>query len=81
MIDSCHTTEFNDVQMAAMKATPSHQYVPWVLINGNLLQNTKLLQKAICDAYSGTDVPSSCRSGANVDVVADHEFTPSMNKW
>lgn len=81
-IDSCHTKEFNEVQLAAMKATPGHQYVPWVIVNGALLKNTALLQKAICDAYTGSDKPSSCsRSSEQVDVVVEHDFTPSMNDW
>ena len=33
--------------------------VPWVLVNGELLENTNMLTKAVCDAYTGTP-PASC---------------------
>lgn len=58
-ISTCSIVEFNDVTTAAMKATPDHDYVPWCLVDGEVLENTNLLQKAICDAYTGTP-PSSC---------------------
>jgi len=41
-----------------MKATPSHDYVPWCLVGGAVLENTNLLQKAVCDAYTGAPPPS-----------------------
>ena len=40
-----------------------HVDVPWVLVDGVLLENTNLLQKAVCDAYTGTK-PSSCKRAA-----------------
>lgn len=58
-IASCVEDEYDLVQTAAMDATPKHQYVPWVLVDGTLLENTYTLQKAICDAYTGTP-PASC---------------------
>lgn len=61
-ISDCATNQFNAVTTAAMKATPSdHQYVPWVLVGGELLDNTNQLVKAICAAYTGPP-PASCRS-------------------
>jgi len=60
-IADCATNQFNVVQTAAMKATPSdHQYVPWVLIDGEVLDNTNQLVTAICAAYTGPP-PASCR--------------------
>lgn len=58
-ISTCATEEFTEVTTAAMNATPDHDYVPWCLVDGAVLENTNLLQKAICDAYTGTP-PSSC---------------------
>lgn len=58
-ISACSVDEFSEVTTAAMNATPDHDYVPWCLVDGELLENTNLLQKAICDAYTGTP-PSSC---------------------
>jgi interferon gamma-inducible protein 30 len=58
-IDYCATNEGNTVQTYAAKATPSHDYVPWVLVDNIVLEHTNLLLKAICDAYTGVP-PSSC---------------------
>lgn len=60
-VTQCATDEYSAVQTAAMEATPSHDYVPWCLVNGELLENQNLLQKAICDAYTGTP-PASCHT-------------------
>jgi hypothetical protein len=45
-----------------MSATPTnHQYVPWVLVNGVVVENTNDLLQTICNAYTGTP-PASCKS-------------------
>eukprot|EP00598_Pedospumella_elongata_P014643 CAMPEP_0184986726 /NCGR_PEP_ID=MMETSP1098-20130426/17474_1 /TAXON_ID=89044 /ORGANISM="Spumella elongata, Strain CCAP 955/1" /LENGTH=69 /DNA_ID=CAMNT_0027511079 /DNA_START=35 /DNA_END=241 /DNA_ORIENTATION=+ len=59
-IQKCTTTEADLVQTAAMKNTPAHDYVPWPLVNGVVLENSNLLQKAVCDAYTGVP-PASCK--------------------
>jgi len=59
-VETCYNKEYDLVQSAAQKATPTHDYVPWVLVDGDLLENTDLLQKAVCDAYTGTP-PQSCK--------------------
>jgi hypothetical protein len=62
-IETCASTKttYDLVMGAAMKATGAHDYVPWVMVDNVLLENTNLLQKAICDAYTGT-LPASCKS-------------------
>ena len=69
-ISDCATNDFNTVQAAAEKATAptNHQYVPWVLVDGELVDNTNALLKSICDAYTGP-APASCKRlmGANQD--------------
>jgi hypothetical protein len=70
-VNSCYNNEAEVVQTAAMKATPTHDYVPWVTVNGELLQHTGLLQKAICDAYTGTP-PESCR-GPGLTAIAEKD--------
>lgn len=60
-IETCFTEEYLTVQTAAMKATPPHDYVPWCLVDGTLVENTNLIQKYICDAYTGVK-PQSCTS-------------------
>ena len=35
--------------------------VPWPLVNGVVLENSNLLQKAVCDAYTGVP-PASCKA-------------------
>ncbi len=37
--------------------------VPWVLVDGVLLENTALLQKTVCSAYTGIP-PASCKNHA-----------------
>lgn len=60
-IDSCQNDESDLVQTTAMKATLPHEFVPWVTVDGEYLEHTRMLQKAICDAYTGTK-PESCNS-------------------
>ena len=67
-VNKCSINDFDKVQTAAMKATAptDHQYVPWVLVDGELLDNDDLLLKSICDAYDGPTPPSCKRFvGAN----------------
>lgn len=64
----CADEEYEAVQTEAMKATPDHDYVPWCLVAGEVLENTNLLQKAICDAYTGTP-PESCKAPAAPDAA------------
>lgn len=60
-VSTCVDKEFNTVTGAAAAATPKHDYVPWTLVDGELLSNTNMLNMAVCNAYTGTK-PSSCRS-------------------
>jgi hypothetical protein len=67
-IEECARTESNAVQFAASVATPSHDYVPWILIDHKPLQNTKTstgLVNAICRAYTGPK-PIRCLTGEPV---------------
>lgn len=59
-INYCAVNEGNTVQTYAAKATPAHDYVPWVLVNNAVLEHSNLLLKAICDAYTGVP-PASCK--------------------
>lgn len=45
-----------------MVATPDHDYVPWVLVDGTLLEYTNLLLPAICMAYEGPKPPSCTKA-------------------
>lgn len=64
-ISTCSTQEFNAVQTAGMQATPKHDYVPWVLVNGNLVDNPDYsLLYTICKAYTGPP-PASCKKYEN----------------
>jgi hypothetical protein len=66
-VSACVENDFSTVTGAAKAATPTHDYVPWVLVNGDLLDNQSLLQKAVCDAYTGTP-PASCKRHAVSDA-------------
>ena len=72
-ITKCYETESLSVQKAAQLATPSHDYVPWVLVDHNLLDNTELLQNKICSAYTGPK-PVSCR-------LSESSKSVCLNKW
>ena len=60
VVQDCYFNEYDEVQSAAAKATPDHDYVPWVLVDGEVIEHNDLLQKYICDAYTGTK-PESCK--------------------
>lgn len=68
-IEDCYNNEADVVQAAAAAATPSHDYVPWVLVDNALLDQQALLQHAICSAYTGTK-PESCLLGRAKPVDA-----------
>jgi interferon gamma-inducible protein 30 len=59
-IDTCSQNEANAVQNEAAIATPAHDYVPWVLVDNKVLDNSNLLTRAICNAYTGPQ-PASCK--------------------
>ena len=60
-VSDCAANDFNSITQAGMKATPSdHQYVPWVLVDGAVVDNTNALVQSICAAYTGTP-PASCK--------------------
>lgn len=59
-VESCFNDEYDLVMNAGMKATdPKHSYVPWVVVDNKVLENSNMLQKAVCDAYTGPP-PTSC---------------------
>jgi Gamma interferon inducible lysosomal thiol reductase (GILT) len=60
-VTTCVNNEAADVQAASAKATPVHQYTPWALVGGQLLEHTNLLVPAICAAYTGP-APASCKN-------------------
>lgn len=57
---TCSSEEASAVQAAAASATPTHDYVPWILVDGTLLEHTDLLQATICKDYTGPQ-PTSCK--------------------
>jgi len=59
-VTTCAANEASVVQNQAMSATPTHDYVPWVLVNSVLVENTNALLVSICKAYTGP-APASCK--------------------
>ena len=60
-VSACAQNEASDVQAAAAKATPDHDFVPWCLINGVALQHPdQMLTRSVCNAYTGPK-PSACK--------------------
>lgn len=60
VISTCASEESDDVQAEAALATPTHDYVPWILVDDTLLEHTNALVASICKAYTGPS-PSSCK--------------------
>ena len=60
-IQDCVTNEAADVQAVAAKATPEHDFVPWCLVNGEVLQHEQLLTQTVCKAYTGPK-PAACKA-------------------
>lgn len=60
VVSTCYKEEYDVVQTAGMNATPSHDFVPWVIVDGRVLEypNASLLA-SICKSYTGTP-PASC---------------------
>lgn len=50
----------SDLVLKAAKATPWHPSVPYVLVNGQQLEDTDQLLQAVCGAYVGPK-PAGCR--------------------
>jgi interferon, gamma-inducible protein 30 len=62
VVSTCYKDEYQTVQSAGMAATPAHDYVPWVVVDGRVLQYPDAsLLSSICKAYTGP-VPESCSS-------------------
>jgi hypothetical protein len=59
-VTACADNEASAVQNQAATASPSHDYVPWVLLDGNLVEHTDALLVSICKAYTGP-APPSCK--------------------
>lgn len=60
-VSACAQNEASDVQAAAAKATPDHDFVPWCLVNGVALQHPdQMLTRSVCNAYTGPK-PSACK--------------------
>ena len=45
---------------AADKTPADHKYVPWVIINGEVMYEGEDFTKRVCDAYKG-EKPTSCK--------------------
>lgn len=60
-VQGCYNDYYDTVMTAAAKATPAHDFVPWVYVDGEVIEHNDLLQKYICDAYTGTK-PESCKN-------------------
>lgn len=63
---------------AAEKKTPSHDYVPWVVIDGKhdkrAEASERALAGAVCRAYKGTDKPAGCKL-ENLAMLSDAPFS------
>lgn len=57
----CSIKEANVVQTMAKNTTPNHEYVPWLIVDGQVLQNESFLTRAICKAYTGPTL-TSCKN-------------------
>jgi hypothetical protein len=63
VVEQCSSEEAKLVQDESASATPTHSYVPWVIVDGTQLADTDALLAAICLSYTGP-TPSSCKTVA-----------------
>lgn len=61
VLDCFNGEEGEQLHLIAAQKTPSHRYVPWVLVDGKLVGNLRTLKDSICSAYQGP-LPSSCEN-------------------
>lgn len=45
---------------------PQHTGTPWVLVNGEVLDNTNMLLRTVCRAYEGDKKPEGCKRLSNI---------------
>eukprot|EP00602_Paraphysomonas_sp_CaronLab_P011762 CAMPEP_0185041348 /NCGR_PEP_ID=MMETSP1103-20130426/40530_1 /TAXON_ID=36769 /ORGANISM="Paraphysomonas bandaiensis, Strain Caron Lab Isolate" /LENGTH=220 /DNA_ID=CAMNT_0027581033 /DNA_START=331 /DNA_END=993 /DNA_ORIENTATION=- len=68
-VATCADQEYSTVQSAGRDATPSHDYVPWVLVDGRVLSQPDLmLLPSICKSYTGP-TPASCFKAVNATHI------------
>ena len=61
MVWDAHTYLLANESQTKMSVSSIYPDVPWPLVNGVVLENSNLLQKAVCDAYTGVP-PASCKA-------------------
>ena len=61
-VADCYTNNSTDVQSAAMRATPPHDYTAWVVVNHFHISDPNYLMSSVCEAYTGPK-PASCTDG------------------
>lgn len=78
-IAGCHCCHGYEILAKAAQATPEHQYVPWVEINGNVMDSDDDFMTAICQAYKaqGGDVPE-CDAAALVGHIMPRQTASSI---
>ncbi|KAK8799652.1 hypothetical protein WA158_006200 [Blastocystis sp. Blastoise] len=59
IIACANGTEGPLLHLAAADATPSHYWVPWLIVDGKVVDKIAELKTAICDAYTG-EKPAAC---------------------
>lgn len=65
------------VQALGATATPDHQYVPWVVVDGNQLENPDPLLHIICTTYTGK-LPAACADSKPHMVEELSAYQPRM---
>lgn len=68
----------HSIAQATLNLKPSHQWTPWVVLNGRPLSQSKLSKSLIdlvCDAYQG-DKPSGCKSSK---IQVDYRYDGAVD--
>jgi Gamma interferon inducible lysosomal thiol reductase (GILT) len=68
-VQDCYETRGRELEIANAKITPAHPGVPYVLVDGEPLDNPLEVKKAICDRLKAKgiqdrDFPDSCREAS-----------------
>lgn len=72
-LETCYENDGNSLLIEAGERTPSHNYVPWVTIEGEHSTSAENnLAKTVCDLYEG-DKPSGCSALLAIAMMTENQ--------
>lgn len=80
VIDNCFTTHGHAVEVLAARSTPAHPGVPYVLVDGEPLDDPFSIQKAICDRLKLKLSRNSSTKQTTLPKACEKSTAPRMQK-